>query len=461
LLLQVVKKLDKCPVCKAPTTSSNWKRHLNIQKHSSAIFVKYGTNLDQVPLFLRPPVVAQTAAAAPVPQPVSTERKAAQADFDADSVMAAESDARGVHASEGAVPRVEPGSASSAGGAAGRWEHIEAYFPWKYRERLELDMWRTAFGISDEAFLWLLRTLGQSWFKTARVWRSLDEYEREQQQIPRPAVIQRQASCIVNGKSGPQHAVIAEFSIIDTLKRLLADPLVRATINLDARDLRQPPSMSDFLDTPYSRNPLATADSVGFYIPGRDDINSAVDGRIVIGDCAEVKESKEGKRTTIVRVVKLNYDGSGKLSVECEKLVSSRALQQLFRTDRVPDPLVDIMQLENELFLVRSRSSFAPDQFVRRVDVSSVGGSGEFVCAWQFKAKALAPCDFDKLRNEFTVSLPVTLASGKVFWIILYIDGVFALFSALTWWILFRISHLDFAIWRVDCSLLHTWKSVP
>lgn len=412
---QETQKLEKCPICETTVSHGHWTKHLDTDKHRSAIYVKYGNDLRAVPTYLRPPPRAPDSVPAAAPHPAHSDEKQGRHASVADLDMQLESDARGIHASE--VEQQSPPRSSRAG----QWDHIPPYFPWACRERMELDIWRTVFGVGDEEFSWLLRILGQSWFQSARVWRSLDEYNAEQQKIPRPKVIERQVSSIVNSRSGPRHAIIAELSLIEHLQRLLADPLVRATLNLEPRDLHQPDTILDFLDTPFSRDPSLTADSVSFFIRNRD-INSPTDGRLMLGDCAEVKD---GKESFIVRVVKLSYGGDGNMTVECEQLLSARGLRQHCRAKRLSDPLHDVMQLDNELFLLRERVSFEPSAFVRRVDVSSVAGRGEFVCQREFVRRDLVPCGFDDLQREFTVSLPVSLASGKVFWIILYIDGEF------------------------------------
>lgn len=324
---------------------------------------------------------------------------------------------RGMHASSAQTEKIP--SAESEG----KWDWVPEYFPWGNRERLELDLWRVNAGICDSDWEWLIRILAQPWFNNVRLWKSIGEYEEEQKKIPRPTVLERKTKAIVrSGQSGYKHAVIAEFSLIETLRLLLADPLIRKTLDIDARK-PQPEVMRDFLDTPFSRDPLTVADGSDFYIPSRANKDDLATGRLIVGDFARVVDGKES--TAVVRIVQLAYNGTGQRSVMCERMMDIDDLRKHLKDRRKACP-VRVSSVEpNELFRTTQLQAYEASAFIRKVNVTPTGeGKHEFKCAMQLTAAGkVEPCDLEKLRLELVRRLPVTLASGKVLWIILYLDG--------------------------------------
>lgn len=131
------------------------------------------------------------------------------------------SEPRGVHA---AGAQFQPAADASAFVPVGRWGWVEEYFPWGSRERMLLDLWREHFALSDEGFGWLIRLLRDPAFRTSHIWRSFDDFQKEQAKFPRTPVTERKCASVHRSNGGLAHSTLAEISLIATLQMLIADP---------------------------------------------------------------------------------------------------------------------------------------------------------------------------------------------------------------------------------------------
>ena len=400
----------RCDVCRADYRQDLLQRHLATAKHQSAAFVKLGS------VAVAPPSTGSTGSADGVPLagPVRDDPMEKSLRLESISSMDCSSDSvRGVHASAPGVAglsviNTRPKSA---------WHWIGEFYPWKNRERMELDLWQTHFGISDEAFSWLLHIITDSSFDSHKLWKNLEEYRAEQKLFPQPEVTERKANAVSVGRNKQHHSVIAQISLLETIRRLFADPLVRPTINIDARSLAPAAEMTEFLDSPFSKNPTPITDCVAFYV--NDGKESS---RVCVGEWAE---ASDGKETGCFRVLGLTFDANGALQIRVEHWQTQSQLQQCCRRNRVRWPLSGIRLLDHEIVRTTVESTLLQSAFIRKVSVGSVDSSAEFVARYQVDGPARSSCNFVELR-QFAASVaqvPLRLQSGKFLWVVLYLDG--------------------------------------